>query len=62
MTSTGVVTKHLHDLISKQVDDHGAVVWYDPGGVYANAAAALELPDTTVLRYEGSFLALRCFV
>ena len=26
----GVVTKHLFDLITKQVEDHKLVVWYDP--------------------------------
>ena len=55
----GIVTRHLISLIAKQVADHGLVVWYDPDGVYADAVGALELPDTTVLRYEGSFFDLR---
>jgi len=59
MSSVGLITKHVHDLVAKQVEDHGLVVWYDPDGVYAEAAAALELPDTTVMRYEGSFFDLR---
>jgi hypothetical protein len=32
--SLGVVTKHLFDLIAKQVEDHKLVVWYDPEKVY----------------------------
>ena len=55
----GLVTEHLLSLVRKQVEDHGLVVWYDPDGVYSEAVRALELPGTTVLRYEGSFFALR---
>ena len=55
----GLVTEHLFSLVGKQVEDHGLVVWYDPDGVYADAAEALELPNTTVMRYEGSFFDLR---
>jgi hypothetical protein len=55
----GVVTEYLISLITKQVGDNGLVVWYDPDRTYAEVAEALELPDTTVLRYEGSFIELR---
>jgi len=57
--SQGVVTKHLIDLIAKQVDDHALVVWYDPEKHYRAVAADLTLPNTTVARYDGSFLQLR---
>src|SRR6516225_6165253 len=59
LMSQGVVTKHLIDLITKQVDDHTLVVWYDPEGHYRAVAADLALPNTTVARYDGSFLQLR---
>jgi len=55
----GIVSEYLFNLIAKQVDDNGVVVWYDPDGVYAEAVTALDLPDTTILRYEGSFVRLR---
>jgi hypothetical protein len=55
----GVVTKHLIDLITKQVDDHALVVWYDPERHYRSVAADLTLPNTTVARYDGSFLQVR---
>ena len=55
----GVVTEHLFHLISKQVEDHKLVVWYDPECAYADAATSLDLPNTTVARYDGSFLQLR---
>ncbi|GAB6094078.1 PglZ domain-containing protein [Desulfatiferula olefinivorans] len=59
MNYPGIVTEHLIGLISKQVNDNGLVVWYDPDCTYASAMAALNLPDTTVLRYMGSFVQLR---
>ena len=54
-----VVTESLVQLIAKQVDEKGLVVWYDPEQAYAAAAAELSLPKTTVARYDGSFLQLR---
>ena len=57
--SQGVVTKYLIDLIAKQVDDHALVVWYDPEGHYRAVAANFTLPNTTIARYDGSFLQLR---
>jgi len=57
--ATGVVTTHLHDLISKQVEDYRLVVWYDSERVYEDVAAELQLPATTVAQYDGSFLQLR---
>lgn len=55
----GAITAYLVQLIAKQVDDKGLVVWYDPEHAYAAAAAELTLPNTTVARYDGSFLQLR---
>ena len=54
-----VVTEHLTQLIAKQVDDKGLVVWYDPEQAYGSAAAELTLPKTTVARFDGSFFKLR---
>jgi hypothetical protein len=53
------VTDFLVAQVAKQVDDNGTVVWYDPDEVYADAAATLAIPNTTVLRYVDSFLQLR---
>ena len=55
----GVVTKHLFELIAKQVEDHKLVVWYDPERAYADAAPELSCANTTVASYDGSFLQLR---
>ena len=54
-----VVTEHLFQLIGKQVQDKGLVVWYDPEQVYCTAVEELALADTTVARYDGSFFKLR---
>jgi hypothetical protein len=55
----GRVTDHLLSLIQKQVEDRGIVVWYDPDRAYGDVAPSLSLPDVAVLRFEGSFFALR---
>jgi hypothetical protein len=53
------VTESLIQLIAKQVDEKGLVVWYDPEEAYGAAAAELSLPNTTVACYDGSFFKLR---
>src|SRR4029450_12401375 len=57
----GIVTKHLFDLIAKQVEDHRLVVWYDPEQAYAAAAAELQLPNTTVACSNCRFSDLHLF-
>ena len=57
--SRGVVTDCLLQLIAKQVEDRGLVVWYDPERAYAQVAAELALPKTTIARYSDSFFRLR---
>ncbi len=56
--SLGAVTKHLFDLIAKQVEENSLVVWYDPEKHYAAVAESPQLPKTTVARYEGSILGV----
>ena len=55
----GIVSEYIRNLIAKQVDDNGLLVWYDPEGAYSEAAEALDVPGTTILRYDGSFVQLR---
>ena len=54
-----IVTEYLFQLIAKQVEDRGLVVWYDPEQAFAAAAAELAIPKTTVARCNGSFFRLR---
>jgi hypothetical protein len=47
-----IVQDYLISLVTKQVADSRIVIWYDPDGLYTDVLAALNLPDTTVMRYE----------
>jgi len=58
----GKVSEYLVGLISKQVEDKGIVVWYDPERVYTSIMEKLAIPNTTILRYEDSFFALRAHI
>lgn len=53
----GIVTDELLFLISRQIHDHGMVVWYDPERVYQGLVKDLSLPDTTIFIFNGSFLS-----
>jgi len=55
----GVVTDYFVNLISRQVDTAGIVVWYDPDAHYQEVAQNLAIQDTIVALYQGSFFALR---
>lgn len=55
----GKVSKYLAGLIAKQVEDKGIVVWYEPEGVYPGLIDKLTIQNSAILRYEGSFFALR---
>jgi len=55
----GRVTDELLKAIRRQVDENGIVVWYDPGGIYAEIANGLVIDDATIARYADSFLRLR---
>ena len=32
----GIVSKYIHNLIAKQLNDNGIVVWYDPKGAWSD--------------------------
>lgn len=55
----GLVADYLRQLIARQVEEHGLVVWYDPERAYQSVAESLSLPETTVVRYQDSFFQLR---
>ena len=55
----GKVTEELVALITKEIQDHGIVVWYDPDLAYGDVINQLHPPETTVLRYEDSVFQLR---
>jgi hypothetical protein len=57
----GIVTDHLRTTIARQVADyeHHLLVWFDPEQHYVAFVQELSLPGVTIVRYEGSFFALR---
>ncbi len=55
----GLITDYLRSVIVRQVDEHRMVVWFDPEKHYADAVQSLDLADTHLACYDGSFLALR---
>jgi hypothetical protein len=55
----GVVVDHLKAFLGRQVEEHGLVVWFDPDEFYRDLVERLDLPDTTVATYRGSFYELR---
>lgn len=55
----GIVTDHLKQVIRKQVNERGIVVWYDPERAYEDALDDLQMPDVTMVKYVDSFFALR---
>ena len=44
------VTDEIVALITKQMQDHGLIVWYDSEQVYDEVVDQVRLPETTVLR------------
>lgn len=55
----GKVSDYLEQLLRKQLDEHGIVVWYDPEGQYRTFLQRLEGSEVPVLTYDGSFFQLR---
>ena len=55
----GLVNDWLYQFIDKQINVHGIVIWYDPEALYLGFVGDLCIPDARVLRYGGSFFALR---
>ena len=55
----GIVTDHITQVIQRQIDERGIVVWFDPDRVYEPLLPILSLSDAKILQYTGSFLRLR---
>jgi hypothetical protein len=55
----GKLTDSLQQLLLRQINERGMVVWYDPEKAYTDAIEKLSLPDVTVLPYEDGFFRLR---
>ncbi|MBK9750787.1 MAG: PglZ domain-containing protein [Chloroflexi bacterium] len=49
-----IVTDYLRQLINRQVDEHGLVVWYDAEKHYKDAVAQFQLEDVQIFKYEST--------
>jgi hypothetical protein len=58
----GKITDFLIEQIKKQISENHIVVWFDyerNKPQYTEVIKTLEIPDTTIIQYEGSFLKMR---
>jgi hypothetical protein len=55
----GTVSDYVRDLIGKQINDHGIVVWFDPERYYEDFVREFSIPYTKLVCYSDSFFALR---
>jgi len=55
----GIVSDHLKELIIKQVDEKGIVVWFDPEEHYNEFIENLSIEKTTITSYKDNFIGLR---
>ena len=61
-----LVSDHIRLMLSRQVTEHGVVVWYDPGQVYSSAirkGGGWHFDDhINVFYFDGSYYNLRCTI
>lgn len=55
----GVIVDELRRLLDRHLTDYGVVLWFDPEQHYERALEDLAIPESKVLRFEGSFYDLR---
>ena len=55
----GKILDHLSSLITKQIEDRGIVVWFDPERVYLKMIDGLSVPETKLFYYDDSLFKLR---
>lgn len=53
------LTDSLSQLLQRQINERGIVVWYDPEHAYCRAVDGLELDGATVLKYVDGYFRLR---
>lgn len=55
----GKVSELLIEILKRNLNERGIVVWYDPQKAYSNMIRNLSLPDTNILIYKDGFFRLR---
>src|ERR1019366_7853476 len=55
----GVILDELRQVLTKHIQDHGLVLWFDPDRNYEAVLDQLQIPGCQLLVYDGSYYALR---
>src|ERR1039458_4808700 len=55
----GVILDELRQVLTKHIQDHGLVVWFDPDRHYESVLNQIQIPGCQMLVYDGSYYALR---
>src|SRR5258706_10786081 len=55
----GVILHELRQVLTKHIQDHGLVVWFDPDRHYESVLSQIQIPGCQILVYNGSYYALR---
>lgn len=55
----GKVSEFIINLLTRQVEQAGIIVWYEPEKSYTELIKNLDIPGTNVLYYKDSFIDLR---
>jgi hypothetical protein len=54
-----LIKNYIEQLIKKQVEKHGIVVWYDPDGCYKSMINEINWSNIPLIKYEGSYYDVR---
>ena len=54
-----LIKNYIKQLIKKQIEEYGIVVWYDPDGCYGSMVSEINWTNIPLIKYEGSYYAVR---
>ena len=54
-----LIKNYIKQLIKKQVEEYGIVVWYDPDGCYGSMVSEINWTNIPLIKYEGSYYDVR---
>lgn len=54
-----LIKNYIEQLIKKQVEEHGVVVWYDPDSCYGSMVSEINWTNVPLIKYEDSYYDVR---
>jgi len=54
-----LIKNYIEQLIKKQVEEHGIVIWYDPDGCYKSMINEINWVNVPLIKYEDSYYDVR---